>query len=373
MTKASGLYIGLMSGTSADAIDAALVRFSGDGYELLALESCTYSVDLQQTIKRMMQAGTVNLDALGQIDTAIATAFAHTVNTLLTKHHIAADTIIAIGSHGQTIRHLPPAPDASTLGFSMQLGDPNTIVAQTSIDVIADFRRADMAHGGHGAPLAPAFHQFAFKDQKHFGVLNLGGIANITLFSEGEITAWDTGPASTLMDAWIYQHQGVSFDDEGQWAASGNVDQALLKALLQHPYFKLSPPKSTGFETFNMDWLNSQLQTFAKTISSADVQATLLALTATSIANSIADAQLATLIICGGGGYNTFLIEQLRSLLPTTNIQSSETFGVNPQAVEAIAFAWLAWRHKQGLAGNIPSVTGASKAVVLGGLYPKPF
>lgn len=376
MTATSGYYIGLMSGTSADAIDAALVNFDGNDYRLVALESGNYEPQLQHAIKQLMQTGTIDLDALGQIDIGIAAAFANTVNSLLKKHNIEPNRIIAIGSHGQTIRHLPPAPDGLKPGFSLQLGDPNTIAAHTHIDVIADFRRADMAHGGHGAPLAPAFHQFVFNESNpataKFGVLNLGGIANITVFNNSEITAWDTGPASTLMDAWINQHQAKPYDDKGLWAASGVVNQPLLKHLLQHPYFKLSPPKSTGFESFNLQWLNQMLDAAATNISAEDVQATLLELSVQAIIDGIKHLALARIFVCGGGVYNTYLLERLRCGLPATVIESSEAKGVNPQAMEAMAFAWLAWRHAQGLSGNIPSVTGAKQAVVLGGFFPKP-
>jgi len=253
----------------------------------------------------------------------------------------------------------------------MQIGDPSTIAANTNIDVIADFRQADMAQQGHGAPLAPAFHQFALQSAGNFGVLNLGGIVNITIFDNGNITAWDTGPASTLMDAWILRHQQRSYDNEGQWATSGQLQTDLLAKLLAHPYFSDTPPKSTGFEVFNLAWLDATIASCQPNISTTDVQATLLELSATSIAESIADHALTEVLVCGGGVYNKALMARLQALMPATKVLSTQVKGVDPQAVEAMAFAWLAWRHKQGLAGNVCSVTGAHQAAILGGLFPR--
>lgn len=371
----SGLYIGLMSGTSADAIDAALVQFDTTGHTLVALTSCHYSDEVQRAITELMQSGSVTLDALGQLDIAIGEAFAAAANNLLKTHGVSASAIKAIGSHGQTLRHLPPSA-ATPYGFSMQLGDPSTIAARTGIDVIADFRRADMAQQGHGAPLAPAFHEYVFSGtlpaKTRFGVLNLGGIANLTVFADASINAWDTGPASTLMDAWTREHLGQPYDNCGQWAASGQVNDLLLQQMLTHPYFAQVPPKSTGFETFSMRWLKQQLQRQQITISNADVQASLLALTVESVAAAVNSAELESLIVCGGGVFNTYLMAQLQAALPQLAIASSSDYGVDPMAVEAMAFAWLAWRHQCGYSGNIPSVTGAKQPVILGGHYPKP-
>jgi len=368
--SSSNLYVGCMTGTSVDGLDLALIEVDDSGaITIVAAATRPLPELLRRDLLALSQPEDDDIDLLGSCDQGLGLFTATAVNAFIEGLGYASTSIRAIGSHGQTLRHLPPANGQR--GFSMQIGDPSTIAANTNIDVIADFRQADMAQQGHGAPLAPAFHQFALQSAGNFGVLNLGGIANITIFDNGNITAWDTGPASTLMDAWILRHQQRSYDNEGQWATSGQLQTDLLAKLLAHPYFSDTPPKSTGFEVFNLAWLDATIASCQPDISTTDVQATLLELSATSIAESIADHALTEVLVCGGGVYNKALMARLQALMPATKVLSTQVKGVDPQAVEAMAFAWLAWRHKQGLAGNVCSVTGAHQAAILGGLFPR--
>lgn len=358
----SELFIGLMSGTSVDGIDAALVDFSGSQPKLVASLYNSFSPAMRQTILSLCQPGQDEINRLGDLDVLLGKTFADIVNTLLEKQKIKPQQVRAIGSHGQTIRHHPQRQ------FTLQVGDPNIITAETGITTVADFRRRDIAHGGQGAPLVPAFHQHVFGSSTHNRVVvNIGGIANVTLLpaKTKTILGFDTGPGNTLLDAWAETHLQKRCDEKGAWAAEGQVDTNLLEKLLSDHYFKLAAPKSTGREYFNLKWLRKYLP---KNIAAVDVQATLTALTAHSIVNAI-HQQLpdSEILVCGGGVHNDFLMQQLSQLAP--NVASTQKFGLDPDLIEAMAFAWLAKQTIEGKAGNVTAVTGAQRATVLGGIY----
>jgi anhydro-N-acetylmuramic acid kinase len=360
----SELYIGLMSGTSADGIDAVLVDFNGQYPKLLEGLYQPYSDLLREKIIHLCQKGDNEIERLGELDILLAEAFANIVNQLLEKHSLSADAICGIGSHGQTIRHYPNR-------FTLQIGDPNIIAARTGITTIADFRRKDMALGGQAAPLVPAFHHYVFAtNQSDRAIVNIGGIANVTLLSKDhpDVIGFDTGPGNTLLDAWIFKHQQKRCDEKGSWASTGTVHPALLIQLLNDAYFSLPAPKSTGREYFNLDWLSPHL---SSAISPQDVQATLLELTAQSIVNAIKSYfTQGEILICGGGVHNDFLMERLKQLSNQDfTVASSEKYGIHPDWVEAMAFAFLAKQTLTRQYGNLPSVTGAKKAAILGGVY----
>jgi anhydro-N-acetylmuramic acid kinase len=373
MSATDGLYIGLMSGTSLDGIDAALVMIANGQTRLKANHHRPYPDSLRQQLSQLCHAESPVLATLLHLDVVLAEEMGNAVNTLLQQNHIEAREVIAIGSHGQTIRHLPDHDRPNTL----QIADPNRIAQLTGITTIADFRRRDMAAGGQGAPLVPAFHQALFQaDEESRVAVNIGGISNITLLpsagSQQKVIGFDTGPGNCLMDYWSQQHQQRNYDENGQWAAQGNVIEPLLKAMQSDAYFSKPAPKSSGREYFNPDWLNNFLKEFPAA-ATEDVQATLCQLTAWCIADAI--KQLATdiseLILCGGGAHNQTLVAMLEDNLgQACTVVSSEQYGVHPDWVEAMAFAWLAYRHEAGLPGNLPEVTGASEAVILGGRYP---
>ncbi|TAK73566.1 MAG: anhydro-N-acetylmuramic acid kinase [Gammaproteobacteria bacterium] len=355
------LYIGLMSGTSADGIDAALVDFSQTPPVTIATHYQPYSPALREQILALCVQGENEIHRLGELDVVLGSAFAEAVNHLLQQQSLAPSEIKAIGSHGQTVRHAPSR-------FTLQVGDPNTIAAKTGITTIADFRRKDIAHGGQGAPLLPAFHHHLFATTKTQRVIvNIGGIANVTLLSS-PIIGFDTGPGNVLMDAWIGLHQQQTHDKDGAWAAQGQVHPALLERLLADTYFHLPPPKSTGREYFHLAWLQQYLETPTPP---QDVQATLAELTARSILLSIQKHQsVGEILICGGGAHNTFLMQRLQQLAePHYTVDSTQKYGIHPDWVEAIAFAWLARQTLLRQPGNLPSVTGAHQAVILGGIY----
>ena len=364
-----GLYIGLISGTSMDGIDAALVELGEHTCTTLATRSHDYPEALRERLlEASRQPESVSVDDLGRLDHAVGTCFRDAAHELMVLSGTDATSIRAIGSHGQTIRHLPR--DAEP--FTLQIGDPNLIATGTGVTTVADFRRRDVALGGEGAPLAPGFHQWLFgNDAKARVVLNIGGFANVTVLpATGDlVTGFDTGPGNSLLDAWHRRHVGGPFDAGGAWADSGKVNDALLETCLQDPYFVATPPKSTGFEYFNLEWLE---QLFGdKTIRPADVQATLLALTVTSIRNAI-DAfagETDEILVCGGGVHNDALMRELTDAVAPIAVKSTEEFGLHPDWVEAAAFAWLASRTLNGLPGNLPEVTGAERKAVLGCIY----
>jgi len=368
---ASSLYLGLISGTSADGIDAALVRFENDRPQLVAALTHPWPDDLRERILRVAQdEERLDLDAYGRLDVAIGQQFAHAALAVLGQSGVALGTVRAIGSHGQTLRHRPSGAQP----FTLQVGDASVIAERCGIDVVADFRRADVAAGGQGAPLLPAVHAMLLSVPGQCRVvLNLGGIANITVLgAHGEVFGFDTGPANGLMDAWHLRHRGTAFDRDGAFAASGHVDAALLDALLADPYFALPPPKSTGREHFHLAWLDAHARVAG--LSVADVQATLLELSARSVADAIKRhaSDAVDVLACGGGVHNGALMRRLAELLSPCTLQSTAAFGVDPDYLEATAFAWLARQRLLGLPGNLPAVTGARGTRVLGAVYLAP-
>lgn len=368
---ASALYIGLISGTSADGIDAALVRFEQDKPQLVDALTHAWPEALRTQILRVAQdEEKLDLDAYGRLDTAVGQTFAHAVRALLAQSGTVASSVRALGSHGQTIRHRPFGEHP----FTLQIGNASVIAEHSGIDVVADFRSADVAAGGQGAPLLPAVHAMLLRAPGRTRVvLNLGGIANITVLSANDrVLGFDTGPANGLMDAWCLRHRGEAFDRDGAFAASGRVNDALLATLLSDPYFALPPPKSTGREHFHLGWLDARLH--ASSVSPADVQATLLELTARSIAHAIDTHanDAADVLLCGGGVHNRVLVRRLQALLHPRELRSTADHGVDPDYLEATAFAWLARQRLLGLPGNLPAVTGAKGLRVLGAVYLAP-
>ncbi|PXV53709.1 anhydro-N-acetylmuramic acid kinase [Dyella jiangningensis] len=371
MNDASALYLGLISGTSADSIDAALVRFDDNTPQLVDALAHPWPEDLRASILAVAQDETrLDLDAYGRLDVAIGQCFAQAAQKLLERNAAHAASVRAIGSHGQTLRHRP----AGAFPFTLQVGDPSVIAERCGIDVVADFRRADVAAGGQGAPLLPAVHAMLLGRADGVRVvLNLGGIANITVLDpHGLVFGFDTGPANGLMDAWHLRHRGTAYDANGAFAASGRVDEALLAALLADPYFALPPPKSTGREHFHLAWLEQHAGVAG--LSPADVQATLLELSARSIAEAIERHAPAAIdvLACGGGVHNAVLMQRLGQLLGARELASTAAHGVDPDYLEATAFAWLARQRLLGLPGNLPAVTGARGPRVLGAVYPAP-
>lgn len=366
------LYLGLMSGTSIDAVDAALVRCTGQGCELLATLGHPIAPGIRRDIAAISQAGDDEIERLGRLDRQLGTLFADAALALLASTRFGTGDIAAIGSHGQTIRHRPPSA-GNAPPFTLQIGDPNTIAELTGITTVADFRRRDIAAGGEGAPLAPGFHAAAFaREGHHRAIVNIGGIANVTLLAGARlISGFDTGPGNTLLDHWTQAHRGQAYDRDGQWAAEGQVNAALLEQLRSHPYLARRGPRSTGKEAFNLAWLNSCLQELPA-LDPRDVQATLAEITADSIASAIMGAatDVAEVYVCGGGARNTDLMRRLDRLLAPRHLDTTAVLGINPEWVEAAAFAWLAWCTMSGLAGNAAAVTGANGNRVLGGIYP---
>ncbi|WP_127165613.1 MULTISPECIES: anhydro-N-acetylmuramic acid kinase [Xanthomonas] len=368
----SPLYLGLMSGTSADGIDAALVRFADATHrrcELVAGTTVAWEPQLRETLVALGQgAETVAIDALGQLDAQVGLAFAAAANRLIGDSGVERRQIRAIGSHGQTIRHRPNANPA----FTWQIGDASRIAEHTGITTVADFRRRDVAAGGQGAPLMPAFHlaMLGAGDEDR-AVLNLGGIGNLTLIPRhGAVLGFDTGPANALLDSWCQRHHGTPFDAEGAFAASGRVDAALLQALLADPWLALPPPKSTGREQFHLDWAVQAMG--SARLDAADVQATLLELTAVSVADALLRLQPTTrrVLVCGGGVRNPVLLARLAARLPGMVVESSARYGLDPDYLEAMGFAWLAAELLAGRAANLPAVTGAAGPRLLGAIYP---
>lgn len=357
------LYIGLMSGTSVDALDIALCRFKPE-LEIVATATYTFPEALRERINSACTNTPLLIDELLRLEQDY-TDFCAQSTTAFISLHSDPSQIAAIGFHGQTLRHRPD------FGATLQMANPSLLAERTGIDVIADFRRRDLAAGGEGAPLVPAFHHYLIADmERPLGLLNLGGIANLSLFHrDGSRLGFDTGPANTLMDLWIGKHLDRKFDMDGSWASTGTVDDALLERFLCEPYFSRSAPKSTGRELFNYDWIQAHLNA-CPDIPAENVQRTLLELTALSVTQSI-KTPLNRLIICGGGSQNGLLVERLAALLPQTDVILSDDLGWPGSHLEAIAFAWLAKQHLQGVPGNLPEVTGAKGPRVLGAHYPR--
>lgn len=362
-------YIGLMSGTSVDGIDAIIVDFTRKQPKVAATYFQPYDQALRNQILELCKPGPNEIQRLGELDVMLGKAFANAVNHILKRSGISASYIKAIGSHGQTVRHHPHSENR----FTLQIGDPNVIAAKTGITTIADFRRKDLAWGGQGAPLVPAFHNYILRSKDtNRAIVNIGGIANATLLDRSkpkQILGFDTGPGNTLCDAWIYYCQQQKHDERGNWAASGKADSELLAHLLADPYFSQTAPKSTGREHFNLEWLQQSVE--QQSISTKDIQATLVELTAVSIVDAVKKhLPSGEMLICGGGVHNDFLMRRLKVVAqPEFKVFSTQKYGIDPDWVEAMAFAWLAQQTLKRAPGNVPSVTGAETEAVLGGVY----
>ncbi|WP_295803412.1 anhydro-N-acetylmuramic acid kinase [uncultured Microbulbifer sp.] len=366
------LYVGLMSGTSVDSIDAVLVEFSGHeataGLHTIAAIGYPISAEVREAILALCAPGPSELDRAGQLDRQLGALFAQATLQVLDQAGVQPSAVTAIGSHGQTIRHRPPGSVSTP--FSLQIGDPNTIAAHTGITTVADFRRRDMALGGQGAPLMPAFHNAVFRTERDRAVVNIGGMANITeLSAAGGVRGYDTGPGNALLDYWIKLHLGKPYDADGAWAASGAPNPELLHRLLADPFFSMPPPKSTGREAFNPSWLERACAGLH--VTPADVQSTLAEVTAASIANGVHEfARGGELLVCGGGARNKDLMQRLQRRLPTWTVAATDHYGVDADWVEGAGFAWLARQTIRGLPGNCPAVTGADRESILGAIYP---
>ena len=359
-------YIGLMSGTSVDGVDAVVADFSDDKVRTLGHVHAAFTPALRAQLQALMQSGADEIERAGDASVALAHAYADAVTQLLAKTNLAPKDIAAIGAHGQTIRHRPER------GFTTQLNAPAHLSELTGIAVVADFRSRDVAAGGQGAPLVPAFHAAVFSDAAPRAVVNIGGIANVTLLpakgSSDSVRGFDTGPGNTLLDAWCERHTGKSFDEDGAWGMSGRVNEALLARMLDEPYFSQPAPKSTGRELFNVAWIDAMLAAHAHSqphacavVAPDDTQATLVALTVRSIAAAVGDHAT---FVCGGGVFNAGLMRGMGGA------RSTALLGIDPMQVEALAFAWLARQCFASAPGNVPAVTGARGLRVLGAVYP---
>ena len=360
------IYLGLMSGTSQDGVDVAAVEFGDRSVNLLASRVHPFDDALRGDLDALAQGGTVSLATIGRLDAQIGELFANAAQALLADNADLSGRIRAIGSHGHTAWHQPPVDDQQ--GFTIQLGDPNIIAARTGMTTVADFRRMDMAFGGQGAPLAPAFHQWLWATPGEIRVIaNLGGIANITILNgEEEVTGFDTGPANTLLDRWAQLHLGQPYDGSGSWAQTGKLDEKLLQRLLSDPYFRKPPPKSTGREYFNLDRCVKQVGNATP----ADVARTLLELTVQSLGDAIRTYANNTdqIVLVGGGSHNDFLRQRLADYAQV-EVVTSDPSGLPADWVEAAAFAWFAHARLAGSTANLPSVTGARQSAPLGGVY----
>jgi anhydro-N-acetylmuramic acid kinase len=362
-----------MSGTSLDCIDAVIVDISQSG--ILLVNSINYPLEdtLRADIEQLMQPGSNEIDRMGRADRAFSINQAKAVKQLLTDSALQADDICAIGSHGQTIRHRPMSNNTpAEQAFTLQIGCPSTLAFETGITTVADFRRKDIAAGGQGAPLAPMFHQQMLGDHSSGAVIcNIGGMSNPTIITNQSIVGFDSGPGNVLMDIWINRCQGLNYDDNGDWAKSGNVLDHLLKQMLTEDYFQRSIPKSTGRELFNMAWLQAKLALLANEYKAEDIQRTLLELTAVTIADSISAFKepTETLYLCGGGAHNGLLKQRLSALLPRHTVTTTADLGIDADWVEACAFAWLAHQAMHRNTANARSITGASRTAILGGIY----
>jgi anhydro-N-acetylmuramic acid kinase len=337
-----------------------------------ATQAVDYPKDLRdELLTASRQPAQCTVDKIGQLDRWIGECFRDATLQLLKNANVDSRSVVAIGSHGQTLRHQP----RGARPFTLQIGDPNIIASGTGITTVGDFRRRDLAVGGEGAPLAPAFHRWLFADtDKSRAVLNIGGIANVTMLSNttDRVIGFDTGPGNTLLDGWIRANLDKPFDSDGGWSRSGAVNEPLLGQMLADPYFDQPPPKSTGFEYFNGGWTRSRLASLGGlTIPAADIQATLAELSARTIATSILKfaPDIDEVLVCGGGIHNADLMQRLRGYLTGAQVSSTDLYGLHPDWVEAAAFAWLAKRRLEGKTGNLPEVTGASRAAVLGAIY----
>jgi len=352
-------YIGIMSGTSLDGIDVVLCEIDAHSCELVSSLEYPMPLELKADILTMIEDKS-SLEQVGILDHRLGLLFTQAVGALLIRENIDASSVKAIGLHGQTLWHEP----TGEYPFSMQLGDPNILTAKIRIPVVADFRRKDVALGGQGAPFAPAFHEFLFGgSEAYMSIVNIGGMANITVLDEKKLIGYDTGCGNVLMDMWVAQHEGVSYDKDGEWARSGVVDYGLLDSMMSDDYFKQPYPKSTGREKFNKAWLQAHLA--GKTHNPEDVQRTLLELTAMSISNEVLHFNRDIILLCGGGAKNSFLVERIKALMPNVEV----AIAANADYIEAMTFAWLAYKRMHREEVNLKDVTGASDNAVFGGLY----
>jgi anhydro-N-acetylmuramic acid kinase len=365
-------YIGLISGTSTDGVDAAIVDVTPAGVKLIACHNEPIPQPLSVALRSVIDNQLIDRSAFWQLDVQVGELFARAALALLEQAGIAPAQVRAIGSHGQTVYHAPDAEFPCTV----QIGDPNTIAERCGITTVADLRRRDMAAGGQGAPLAPALHNAVFRTREHDRVvINIGGIGNMTLLpadASVPATGFDTGPGNTLMDVWIGRVRGLAMDADGLWARSGKCHQRLLQLFKTDAYFSLPPPKSTGRELFNLNWVDAYLEKLGERLAAEDVQRTLCELTADTIAAAVRAYAPKTgdVLVCGGGVHNPLLMERLAGHLQPMEVRSTSSAGIDPDWVEAAAFAWMAAQTLEGLAGNLPAVTGATRPVILGGIYP---
>ena len=366
-------YIGVMSGTSLDGVDIAITSLSKSGeWTFIAGHTFPFPDDLLIKLQHIINTQQCALIDLGEIHVSLGQFVGQSINQLLQQQQLTKNDITAIGSHGQTIFHQPNG----SFPFSLQIGDANQIAEITAITTIADFRQRDIAAGGQGAPLVPAFHKklFSSSDEDRV-IINIGGISNITLLVKSptsQTLGFDTGPGNVLLDSWVQRHQNKAYDADGLWAASGQINNDLLSLFLSDPYFELVIPKSTGRELFNTTWLDQKLEQFKVSLRSVDIQATLVELTARTITDDIKRyaTNTSAIYVCGGGSHNRYLLDRLRTLLPNNPVSTTSSLGLHPDWVEACAFAWLAYRTLNHQTGNLPSVTGANHPVILGAIYP---
>ncbi|HZZ93962.1 MAG TPA: anhydro-N-acetylmuramic acid kinase [Usitatibacter sp.] len=360
-----GLFVGLMSGTSLDGADAALVDFSAGSPRTLGFASVAFPDELREDILALSAPGRDSIELEGRVATQLGNLYAQAVRDVLASTRVQASRVSAIGCHGQTIRHRPD------LGFTIQVNDPARLAELTGIDVVADFRRRDMAAGGQGAPLVPAFHEAVFRTpDASRAVVNIGGISNITWLPVGGRTiGFDCGPGNVLLDGWARRHLGARYDEDGRWAGAGRTDAALLARLLDEPYFSLPPPKSTGRELFRLEWLEERLPADYRT---ADVQSTLTDFTAHSIVRALRDYCPGTreVFLAGGGARNHALVERIRALCEGCRVDLTDAIGVPTAHVESMAFAWLAMKCSRREPIDLSAVTGARAPRILGAIYP---
>lgn len=374
-------YIGLMSGTSLDGVDGVLASINAHGQlRVKAHAFVAFDASFKATLMALNDSGPDELHRGALAGNQIARLYSVVVHELLVKCGLPASGITAIGAHGQTVRHRPQAFDSdpgkrqAAVGYTLQLNNPSLLAELTGVDVVADFRNRDLAAGGQGAPLVPAFHHGVFGQRDRcVAVLNIGGISNLSVLRpDVAVTGWDCGPGNALMDFWCATHKGQPYDHHGDWAAAGQVNRSLLDALLSEPFLQATPPKSTGRDLFNPAWLAHHMKSHVS-LSARDVQATLTEFTAVACANDVKRfaPEASSLIVCGGGALNRHLMERLALHLPCVGIDSSETQGLPPLQVEAAAFAWLAFKTMRRETSSLPSVTGARGARVLGAIYPR--
>lgn len=365
-----GYFIGLMSGTSADALDGVMMQINHQECRYIDSVSLPIHPNVRARIHELISNGFDEINGIAFIERAITRLSCLAVNQLCEQTGISPSQVKAIGCHGQTVRHVPPSSEP---GFTMQLSNPSAIAETCGITTIADFRRRDIVLGGHGAPLVPAFHHAVFSTERPRAIINIGGVSNVTWLVTSKVTGFDTGPGNNLIDAWCQRHYSQAYDKDGLIAARGKVCDRLLNQLLSHTYFQEPPPKSTGRETFNLSYVDHAIEACETQASSEDIAATLTALTAEHLSytmRSIDPADSADIFICGGGALNPVIMSHLSRLFSKQSVSTTQTIGLHPLAVEGAAFAWLAYRTLNGLTGNLPQVTGARKACVLGGIYP---